>query len=140
VIWRIVARVEHVVLGTIVWSAPGHLVGWLAEPAWAYVFFPLLLYGVWRGAAVRVREEAGALVVRNVVLAFRVPWENVEDVSWGESFAAPHGIVVPLVRVRGRERPVPVLAMACWETPRRADADRARAWTGKPPVRSRRRA
>lgn len=130
---RWLARTHYVGAGAIVWSAPGHLVGWLAEPAWAYVFFPLLAFGAWRGATVRVRETPDGLVVRNVVLSFVIPWPDVAGVRWDQLWAGPlRAFVVPLVGVRGRRRPVPVLAMACWQRPAKPDAARARGWLSTP--------
>lgn len=135
---RAFARVYYAGAGALVWSSPGYLVGWLAEPAWPYVFFPLLAYGAWRGVRVGVREEPGALRVRNLVLSFRIPWADVVDVTWDESYAAPQGFVVPLVRVPGRKRPIPVLAVASFMSPSRAESERARSWTGAAPTTSRR--
>lgn len=129
--WRLLARATYVIGGAIAWSAPGLAAGWLYEPAWPYVFFPLLAYGCWRGATVRVREVRGGLVVRNVLRTFDLAWANVTKVGWSDvqdgTWEAPSGYVLPLVHVDGRRR-VAVLALACWMRPSRRDAATVRGW------------
>lgn len=127
-------RAGYVLEGVLLWSAPSFLVAPVAEWLWPYVAVPLATYGVYRGMAVKVRESADGLVVRNVVLAFEVAWSDVLAVGWYDidgSQAMPKGYVAPWLEVRGRRRRVPVLAMASWMRPSRENARTVRGWAQK---------
>ncbi|HEU0132538.1 MAG TPA: PH domain-containing protein [Mycobacteriales bacterium] len=128
---RWLARAEYVGVGAWLGLMPSLAAGGLFEPAWPYVAVPLAGLGAWRGATVRVRETPEGLVVRNVLRTFRVPWSDIEDVRWDGSFTVPRGFVAPGLRVPWRDRPISVLALACWGRPARADAATARGWLGR---------
>ncbi len=80
----------------------------VSVPVWAAV----TLYGVWRGATVRVVETGEGLVVRNPFRTYVLPWADVERVVEAES-SLLH-LDCPAVVANGRT--VRLLAMAYWTT------------------------
>ena len=128
------ARVDHVLVGVLLWSAPSFLVGPVAEDLWPFVAVPMASYGLWRGLTVRVTETAGGLAIRNVVRSFDLAWRDLTKVGWldyGEGLDVPVGFVAPYVRVRGRRRRLPVRAMTTWMRPSRENAALVRGWAQK---------
>ena len=132
--WSLTARVTLAACGPIVGGFAGAgLMGLVDGTALEYpglaVFAALIAFGAWRGGTVRVTADSKRLVVRNVLATHVVRRADImrireRDVLW----FSHHAELCPSVYVRGRRRPVPLLAMMPFGKPDRRMTDAIRRW------------
>ena len=111
--WRI--RVLLAMWGAIYGGVAGVpalalLQGTTIEAVGALTVLALAVAGVWRGATARVSESADGLVVRNLFRTYVIRWADVTEVDRC-GFLVAWEDATPCLRVRGRRRRVPLLAM-----------------------------
>ncbi|HEX8003807.1 MAG TPA: PH domain-containing protein [Mycobacteriales bacterium] len=122
------ARLRLVIVGWLVFVTPWVLVApLLGGGTFGAGGVLLVLFGTWRGIAVRVRENDDGLRVRNVVRSYRLRWDDVTGVEWGSATGAVGFRAPVLTRAEGWPRRVPVLGMAA-AFPTERDKERVDRW------------
>ncbi|HVF05212.1 MAG TPA: hypothetical protein VNA20_10250 [Frankiaceae bacterium] len=86
----------------------------LLYPGYA-VLAALVTAGVWRGATVKVTADTKRLVVRNVFATYVVRWADVRRIGERALIEYPaQSRPCPALYVRGRRRPIKLVAMTVW--------------------------